>query len=310
MTRRFPLYGTCTRRVRKRIYWNRMKAMRVWVAVAAVLWALVFSALASETLDRARYHYQRAEYRQVIELLNPVKHKDAAAWELLGKAYYMEGDYKKASQCFEKAVAADPRNASYHLWLGRAYGKRAETSSFVTAPGLARKAREQFEKAVELDPDNIEALNDLFEYYLEAPGFLGGGLDKAAALIERIGKLDPAERYYAEARLAEKRREFARAEQHLRQALELAPRQIGRIVDLAKFLARQKRFEESEALLAQAEKIAPNSPRLKFERAAIYVETGRNLDEARRLLREYLQSPLTPEDPPRHQAEQLLKQLS
>jgi len=277
-----------------------------------MLWlaAWVFPALAAEPLDRALRHYRRAEYRQVIELLEPVKSRDAAAWELLGKAYYKEGDYKKASQCFEKAVAADPRNSAYHHWLGRAYGKRAETSSFLTAPGLARKAREQFERAVELDPDNVEALNDLFEYYLQAPGFLGGGLEKAAALVERIGRLDPAERHYAEARLAEKRREFARAEQQLRQALQLAPRQLGRIVDLAKFLARQRRFEESEALLAQAETIAPNSPRLKFERAAIYIETGRNLEEARRLLREYLESPLTPEDPPRRRAEELLKQLS
>jgi len=282
------------------------------VRASAIPWLLAVAvpALASGELERARRHYQRAEYRQVIELLDPLKTREAAVWELLGKAYYMEGDYKKASQCFEKAVAADSRNSFYHLWLGRAYGKRAETSSFLTAPGLARKAREQFEKAVALDPHNIEALNDLFEYYLQAPGFLGGGLEKAAALVERIGRLDPAERHYAEARLAEKRREFARAEQQLRQALQLAPRQLGRIMDLARFLARQRRYEESEALLAQAEKIAPDSPRLKFERAAIYVETGRNLDQARRLLREYLESPLTPEDPPRRQAEQLLKQLS
>ncbi|MCS7315582.1 MAG: tetratricopeptide repeat protein [Bryobacterales bacterium] len=261
-------------------------------------------------LEQARRHYQRTEYREAIALLSPLPRKEAAAWELLGKAWYMEGDYKKASQCFEQAVAAEPGNARFHHWLGRAYGRRAETSSFLTAPGLARKAREHFEKAVRLDPDNIEAVNDLFEYYLQAPGFLGGGLEKAEALLERIGRLDPAERHCAEARLAEKRREFSRAEQHLRKALEQAPRQLGRVIDLAKFLARQRRFEESEALLAQAERIAPGSPRLKFERAAIYIEAGRNLDEARRLLREYLAAPLTPEDPPRRQAEQLLKQLS
>lgn len=284
--------------------------MRALALVLATWWTAAFAAPAGGELERALHHYQRTEYREVIGLLSPLPHKDGAAWELLGKAWYMEGDYKKASQCFEKAVAADPRNSRSHHWLGRAYGRRAETSSFITAPGLARKAREHFERAVELDPNNIEAINDLFEYYLQAPGFLGGGLEKAAALVERIGRLDPAERHYAEARLAEKRREFARAEQHLRQALEQAPRQLGRVIDLAKFLAKQRRYEESEALLAQAEKIAPNSPRLKFERAALYIETGRNLDEARRLLQEYLRSPLTPDDPPRRQAEQLLKQLS
>lgn len=268
------------------------------------------SAAPASEVERARSHYQRTEYRAALDLLLPLKQKDGPVLELIGRAYYMEADYKKASEYFEKAVAADPANSGYHHWLGRAYGRRAETSSFLTAPGYARKTRQEFEKAVALDPNNAEAINDLFEYYLQAPGFLGGGLEKAAALVERIGRLDPAERHYAEARLAEKRREFSRAEQQLRQALELAPRQLGRILDLARFLARQRRYEESDALFRQAEKIAPENARLKFERAAAYVRAGRNLEEARRLLEEYLKSPLTPEDPPRRQAEELLKQVS
>lgn len=283
-----------------------MRKVAFWVAI----WATLLWAGRQSELERARLYYERTEYRAVLETLLPLKHKDGPVWELIGKAYYMEGDYKKASESFQKAVSAEPTNSSYHHWLGRAYGKRAETSSFLTAPGYAAKARQEFEKAVELDPNNLEALNDLFEYYLQAPGFLGGGLEKAAALVERIGRLDPAERHYAEARLAEKRREFAHAEQQLRQALALAPRQLGRIIDLAKFLAQQRRYEESDALFQQAEQIAPNSPRLKFERAATYIRTGRNLAEARRLLEEYLRAPLTPQDPPRREAEELLKQVS
>ena len=79
----------------------------------------------------------------------------------------------------EKAFNAQPSNADYALWLGRAYGRRAETSGPFTAPGFASKARQYFEKAARLNPRNLEALSDLFEYYLEAPGFLGGGMDKA-----------------------------------------------------------------------------------------------------------------------------------
>lgn len=285
-----------------------MRLLRpIWAMVAAS--ALIRGA-PGQQLERARTYYLRTEYRAVLDLLLPLPHKDGPVCELIGKAYYLEGDYKKASEYFEKAVAADPGNSAYHHWLGRAYGRRAETSSFLTAPRYAGKARQQFETAIRLDPNNLEAVNDLFEYYLHAPGFLGGGLQKAAALVEQIGRLDPAERHYAEARLAEKRREFARAEQQLRQAIEAAPRQLGRLIDLAKFLAKQQRFEESEAVFQQAERIAPGSPRLKFERAATYIRAGRNLEAARRLLVEYLNSPLTPEDPPRREAEELLKQLS
>lgn len=288
-----------------------MRAMGLWrrLAVLPVLAGWLWAAPGSE-LERARTHYQRTEYRAVLELLLPLEPKDGPVWELIGRSYYMEGDYKKAAEAFRKAVAAEPANARYHHWLGRAYGKRAETSSFLTAPKYAARAREEFETAVRLAPGDAEAVNDLFEYYLEAPGLLGGGLEKAAGLLEHIGRLDPAERYYAEARLAEKRREFSRAEQQLRRAIELAPRQLGRVIDLARFLAKQRRYEESEAVLRQAERMAPGSPRLKFERAAIYIRAGRNLAEARRLLEEYLKAPLTPEDPPRREAEELLKQVS
>jgi len=194
--------------------------------------------------------------------------------------------------------------------MGRAYGRRAETSSFLTAPGFATKARQNFEKAVELDPRNLEAINDLFEYSLDAPGFLGGGLEKASTLASRIGELDPAEFYYAQARLAEKRKEFQKAENQLRRASELAPRQVGRLIDLAKFFAKQGRYQESEETFHKARQLAPNSPKVLFEQASVYIRAGRNLETAKQLLRQYLDSPLTPEDPPRWQAERLLKQVS
>jgi hypothetical protein len=46
-----------------------------------------------------------------------------------------------------------------------------------------------------------------------------------------------------------------------------------------------------------------------FERASAYVKTGRNLDEARKLLRRYLQTPITPNDPPKSEAEALLRKI-
>src|SRR5262249_6346851 len=159
--------------------------------------------------------------------------------DLIGKNHFMLGEFKKAGEYHEKAVAADPSNSEYEHWLGKDYGKRAETSSPFTAPGLASKARQHFEKAVALDPKNQDAISDLFEYYLEAPGFLGGGLDKAAKIAERMGSLDRAEGLWAQARIAERRKDYNAAEAHLRRAMEAAPMQVGRILDLAKFLSKQ-----------------------------------------------------------------------
>jgi Flp pilus assembly protein TadD len=179
----------------------------------------------------------------------------------------------------------------------------------ITAPGYASKARQHFEKAAQLNPSNLEAQSDLFEYYLEAPGFLGGGQDKAANTAAQIARINPAEGHWAEAKLAEKRKEFSKAEQQLRRAIEIAPHQIGRFIDLAKLLVKQGRIQEADQSIARAEQIAPNSAKLMFAKADLYIRTKRNLDAARELLKRYMGMTLTPEDPPRSQAEKMLKQL-
>jgi len=280
-----------------------------------VLWVMgalfVSVALAANTdLERAERLYNRTNYEESLKVLEASSQKDGRAYRLMGQNYFMLGDYKKATEALSKAVELDPTSAESYHWLGKAYGRRAETSSPFTAPGYASRARKAFEKAVELDPKNVEAINDLFEYYLQAPGFLGGGLDKAAALAKRIAELDPVEGHYAQARLAEQQKQFGTAEEQLRRAVELAPQQIGRVIDLAKFLSQQGRIQESEQAFQLAEKINPNSPKLLFGRAETYIRDKRNLAEARALLKRYLQAELTPDDPPRSEAERLLREAS
>lgn len=260
-------------------------------------------------LDRAQQLFGRANYKEVVDVLRPMADAgDPAASALTGKAWFMLGDYRKSAEAYERAVAANSHSSEYYHWLGKAYGRRAETSNPLSAPMLASKARQNFEKAVELDSRNLEAVNDLFSYYLEAPGFLGGGLDKAAVLAEKIKALDPIEYHYDMALLSEKRKEFKSAEFHFRSAWDMAPKSVGRAIDLAKFLSKQGRLQESEVIFAQAEKLNPNNPRLMFERASAYVRAKQNLGTAKQLLEKYLQSSLTPDDPPRSEAQKLLKQ--
>ena len=268
------------------------------------------SLLGQASLKRAEELYQRTDYVGSLNLLREQTPRTGAVLCLEGQNYFMLGEYRKATDAFEKAFALEPGQSEYAHWAGRAYGRRAETSNPLTAPGHASKARQYFEKAVALDPNNEEALNDLFDYYLEAPGFLGGGYDKAEQVAQRIAALNEAEGFFARAQLADRRKQFDTAEKQLRRAMELAPRQVGRVVDLARYLARHGRIQESEAAFDRAERLDPKSPKVKFARARVYVEQKRNLDKAKELLHEYLQSDLTPDDPPREQAEKLLRQVS
>jgi len=266
-------------------------------------------ALGAPGFDTARGLYQRTEYAQSLAVLLSLPDKDAKALQLIGQDQYMLGEYKKATEALEKAATLAPNDPGILHWLGRTYGRRAETSNAFSAPGYATKARQMFERSVALDPNNKEATGDLLDFYLGAPGFLGGGLPKAEALAKLIGQTDPAEGHYAQAVIDDHRKDYSQAEEQLRRAAELAPRQVGRVMALAKYLAKRGRIPESEAMFDQAAKMAPNDPVILFERADIYIKQKRNLDAARELLEKYLRSPLTPDDPPRQQAEALLRKI-
>ncbi len=154
--------------------------------VLSGLLLLVTTAQASlDFVRRASDLYQRTDYAGSLRILAGDPAPDAAAWLLTGKNYFMSGDYRKAVEFFEKAVTMAPSNSENQLWLGRAWGRRAETGGWLTAAAHASKARQYFEKAIALDPHNREAKNDLFDFYLNAPGFLGGGIDKAEAAGEK-----------------------------------------------------------------------------------------------------------------------------
>lgn len=259
-------------------------------------------------LDRAENLYNHTDYSAAISILKQMP-ESAKTLELLGRSYFMDGEYRKATDTLEHAAALAPNDSDIQTWLARAYGRRAETSFPLQAIGFATKSRQAFEKAVQLDSQNREALNDLFEFYVEAPGFMGGGVDRAKSLLPAIAQHDPAEIYFARARIAEKKDQLGDAEAQLRRAVDVAPHQVGRLLDLAKFLYREGRFDEGETFFRAAEQSAPNAPRVLFARASAYVQSKHNLPEAASLLKRYIASDkLTPDDPPRSEAVKLLKQ--
>lgn len=258
--------------------------------------------LALTPLEEALAAYARADAGRVVAIYRGSPPQRAQDFAVLGKALYLNGDFAKAAEAFSQAVARDPNRAEYRLWLGRATGRRAASALPLRAPGLAIETRKHFERAVELDPRNAEALSDLFDYYLNAPGFLGGGEAKAAALIPKVRAIDPAQAFYLESKLAEKRKDWDAAEAALGKAA--AGNEPGRLLDLARFYARRGRLPDAEALFR---KVDPNYPPLYYARAEALAAS--NPAQARALLERYLTLPLTPDFPTRREAEKLLAKI-
>ena len=228
-----------------------------------ILLGLLPCLFADDTLRRAERLYQQADYKASLALLSDVSKHFAESQGLAGKNWYMLGDYKRASDAFYQALTLEPANSEYAHLLGRSYGRRAETASILTAGAYAAKARQFFEEAVKLGPSNDQALNDLFDYYLEAPGFLGGGYDKAEQIAMRIAQRNPAEGHLAAAKLADRRKQFDTTEEHLRRAIQLTNRQVGRVLDLTERPGKGDRHPESEAAIGENEELAPQSPNIQ-----------------------------------------------
>ena len=69
------------------------------------------------------------------------------------------------------------------------YGREAENVNWFKAMDYAKRTLTHLERSNELDPDNLEILDDLMDFYHEAPGFLGGDTkkgDEIKALIEEL----------------------------------------------------------------------------------------------------------------------------
>jgi tetratricopeptide (TPR) repeat protein len=275
----------------------------------ALAFLVVSACLSAHDLSKAEELYRHTAYDESLNLLDK-KSSDAATNFLLGRDYFMLGDFKRAVDYLGRATAISPENSEYMDWLGRAYGRRAEMANLLSAAGFATKARTAFEAAVRLDPKNSEALSDLFDYYLNAPGFMGGGYEKAKDVADKIAAVDPPEGYHVKAQLAQHRKEYGDAEQALRKAVAVAPHEVGHMITLAKFLANQGRTRESDAVFAAAEKVNPGAPKVWFARADTLIKGKRNLEEARNLLQKYVQAPITVDDPPKEEAARLLKQVA
>jgi cytochrome c-type biogenesis protein CcmH/NrfG len=216
---------------------------------------------------------------------------DASAYNLLCRAYFMLEEWDQGISACERAVKLEPRNSSYHMWLGRIYGEKADRSSFFSAAGMAKKVRMEFERSVELDPANWEARTDLAEFYLEAPGIVGGGKDKARAQAQALTSLNPAMAHWVMGRIAEKNKDDATAEREYRAAIDASHGGAHAWLNLALFYRNTKRFDEMEEALRSLETRPIDRPEALMDGASVLLRTGRDYALGVRLLRRYLSSP-------------------
>ncbi len=221
----------------------------------------------------------------------------AEAYNLLCRAQFELGAWDAGIASCEKAVALAPSNGIYHLWLGRIYGEKADRAGFLSAAGLAKKVRIEFERAVQLTPSSWEARTDLAEFYLEAPGVVGGGKDKARAQAALIAPLNPAMAHWVRGRIFEKNKDPDNAEQEYRVAIAASHGGARAWLNLAGFYHHTNRLREMDQALRTLESSPLDHSGALVDGASILLRSGRDYPTAVRLLRRYFASATVEEAP-------------
>ncbi len=280
------------------------RGSRAALLPAALLFALLAVRSEPQTpLEQARTDYDAGRYRKAAETLraaiqqNP---RDASLHYWLARSEFELRNYDRAVSSAERAVELEPSRAEYHLWLARAYGRKAEQSFWFSAYSSARKSRREFEEAVRLDPSNLYAQDDLIEFYLRAPGLVGGGDDKALQQIEALAKIDPSHAHMERAYYWREKKRFERADEACRRALAANPRSILTYLDAADYYEKRK---DAAGLLEATEgaaRIDPDTPELLYYRGVADVLAGGRPDDAEQSLKRYFESVPPRSDRPSH----------
>ena len=243
---------------------------------------------------------QSGDADRALALLNALP-SSAETHNIRCRVYFTLERWDDAANECDLAVRLDGQNSIHHLWLGRALGEKADSASFLAAYSLAKRARSEFEEAVHLDPRNGEALADLGEFYTAAPGVVGGGVDKAQALLPLLEKSDLARAHVLLARIAESQKDFGAAERELKQATATSEHPAFAWMALGSFYRKQGRMEDMEAAVGDGYKAAQHDRHAGvalYNGASVLARSKRNPALAVRMLEEYLANyPRTEEGP-------------
>ena len=265
-------------------------------ALSALLWAMPTTISVPVRRDLSLGRADSALQRLEAALAqNP---NDAEAHNLRCRVYYQEEQWDQAISDCQAAVKLDPSNSNDHLWLGRAYGQKAAHVSLVSGYKLAKKVAAEFQQAVRLDPHNADALADLGEFEVSAPGVVGGGLKRAEGVELQLQSVNAGDALTLAARIAEKKKDYVMAESYYKAAIAQASDPADGWMDLAAFYQRRGRTADTVAAAQTGAFLDRRHGIALVDGATTLARAGQEPQTAIHWLEEYLDSHAQSEDAP------------
>jgi tetratricopeptide (TPR) repeat protein len=286
---------------------------RRWTFALLALWlgAAGDAAAAGGTDEAIRLFEARqlARARPLLEAAVRGDPSDAKAAFYLGRVLLSANEVDRSIEWMEKAVSLDARRVEYHLWLGRAYGSKAMRANVFQQASLAGKVRREFERASALDPNNLEARFGLLEFYLRAPGVMGGSVAKSREEAAEIARRDPLQGHRAAGRVAEYEKRFEAAREEYAAALKEFPEKSEPYYWLGSFYERRKDFARAFEAYEKLLEKKPERLSACYQIGRAAAVSGERLDRGVECLKLYLSDAFDSDEPSLALAHQRLGML-
>ena len=229
----------------------------------------------------------RPELAAALQAAETGKQPPRAAF-LRGCQRFAEGRHDKAGDEFERAVKLEDANPVYHFWLARSAGEEANKANPLRAPGLARKARSELERAAALAPGYIDAREGLVEFYLVAPGIMGGSVDKAKAEAAEIRRLNPYRGELAALKIAQRSNDTTTIIRGHEALIAGFPDSASSYSTLAVLYASRRQWEDGWRVVDRWNARMPDSFSARYAIGRMAAESGQRGEQGEQALRAYL----------------------
>lgn len=240
------------------------------------------------TIDKGKAFYESRKYAEAEKVFEAVPERTgeyAAAQYYLGRIAFDKKAYDDAADYFEEASEVNPREADYFNRLGNTYAAIAKNANMLTQATIAFKMKKAWEKVIELDAKNLDARTSLIGFYTQAPGFMGGSMDKAKAMATEVMKLNAAEGHWQMGSILVKEKNTVEAEKEFSKMLKADP---GYIRNIAGYYADQKEYDKAFELLEESLKKNPDDYLSLYRYGKTAALSGLQLDRGEECLKKYL----------------------
>ncbi len=249
---------------------RRTKRLRSKMSGRHILATILFLSLVcggigmGQSIDDAKRQIENKQFdaaRQTLGHTLKKEPKNAEAHYRLGRLLIRQfRNLDDGVEHLENAVELAGNEAEYHFELGSAYGQQAMSANIFSQMALAGNVKNEFLRAVELRPQTVKYRIALMQYYLQAPGIVGGSVSKAKTQAAELMKLNAYEGNLAYAQIASYEKDTRAAEQSYRDAITVDPKNWRAYHLLGYLFIEQKRAGESISCFRKYVEFAPDDP--------------------------------------------------